>query len=390
MAIALRPPRPTATLPDLSKPLGSEALVLQAAGGAFRVDRILLEGGRRAHVEMLLVDTGTVRAALLPTRGLGLWRANIEGLDCGWKSPVDGPVHPNWVAVSEPSGIGWLDGFDELLVRCGLRSFGAPDFDADSGRLLFPLHGRIANLPTAQLRVELDSAHSLLHISGVVAETRFLQYNLRLVARYTFALGMPTIEVHDTVENHGNTPTTVQMLYHVNIGEPLLEAGSQLHLAAKKVIARDPHSAAGLGEWSTYSAPQPGYTEQVYFSASAAKSDHWASTLLTSAKGDKGFAVHYDTRTLPFFTQWKNTVGKDDGYVTGLEPGTGFPNPRTFEAGQERVVTLEGGQAVDFHVKLEGLAKPERVAALVEAIAAQRGGQVETAEFDAEWCVPRN
>ena len=39
-------------------------------------------------------------------------------------------MHPRWVPLSEPSGIGWLDGFDELVARCGLFSHGAPDFDA--------------------------------------------------------------------------------------------------------------------------------------------------------------------------------------------------------------------------------------------------------------------
>ena len=50
-------------------------------------------------------------------------------MELGWKSPVHGPVHPNFVPLNEPSGLGWLDGFDELFVRCGLESNGAPDFD---------------------------------------------------------------------------------------------------------------------------------------------------------------------------------------------------------------------------------------------------------------------
>ena len=40
-----------------------------------------------------------------------------------------------WVPLTEPSGLGWLSGFDELMVRCGLESNGAPDFD-DSGQML--------------------------------------------------------------------------------------------------------------------------------------------------------------------------------------------------------------------------------------------------------------
>ena len=61
-----------------------------------------------------------------------------------------GPVHPKFVPLAEPSGVGWLDGFDELLCRCGLVSNGAPEFD-ERGQLRYGLHGRIANLPARKV-----------------------------------------------------------------------------------------------------------------------------------------------------------------------------------------------------------------------------------------------
>ena len=67
---------------------------------------------------------------MLPDRGLGIWKIMAGGVELGWQSPVHGPVHPRFVPLAEPSGLGWLDGFDELVARCGLVSNGAPDFDA--------------------------------------------------------------------------------------------------------------------------------------------------------------------------------------------------------------------------------------------------------------------
>ena len=125
MNIALPEPSIVSAPPALDKLPPQPATQAKTAAGIFKIWRFVLSGGRRDGVEMLVVDSGSVRAAILPTRGLSLWRANFDGLDCGWKSPVDGPVHPQWVPLSEPSGLGWLDGFDELLVRCGLRNFGA-------------------------------------------------------------------------------------------------------------------------------------------------------------------------------------------------------------------------------------------------------------------------
>ncbi len=389
MPISLPTARRTSTVPNLAQPLSSQAQVLKAAGGEFRVERLILEGGRRDGVEVLLVDTGRVRAALLITRGLSLWRANIDGLDCGWKSPVDGPIHPQWVPLSEPGGLGWLDGFDELLVRCGLRSFGAPDFDAKSGRLLWPLHGRIGNLPTENLEIELDSAHSLLMIKGQVSEQRFLQNNLQLFAQYTFSLNSNVIEVHDRVLNGSDVPGAMQLLYHINVGAPLLGAGAKLHLPADRIVARDAHAAEDIKDWATYRGPTAGYVEQVYFSSPKAI-DGWVPSLLTTADSSKGFAVHYKPETLPYFSQWKNTVGERDGYVTGLEPGTGFPNPRSFEDTNGRVVQLAPGESKEFHLKLEGIASAERVKQLSSRIATANGTSTQTVAMDTKWCVPRN
>ena len=109
----------------LMLPETKTATRVQSAGGAFALQNYRFTTGKRADVELLVVDSGKVRAAICPTRGLSLWRATIEGLDCGWRSPVEGPIHPQWINFAEPNGLGWLDGFDELLVRCGLQSFGA-------------------------------------------------------------------------------------------------------------------------------------------------------------------------------------------------------------------------------------------------------------------------
>lgn len=388
MPIKLPPARNATEVPDLSRPLPASSSPVKCAGGEFRIDRIMLEGGRRAGVEVLIVDTGTVRAALIPTRGLSLWRANIDGLDLRWQSPIAGPIHPQWVALSEAGGLGWLDGFDELLVRCGLRSFGAPDFDKESGRLLFPLHGRIGNLPAENLQMELDAEHSLLHIKGSVVESRFLQFNLRLDVTYTFAIGQSTIGIHDRVTNASDSPTTMQMLYHINVGQPLLGAGSQLHLGAKRLVARNDHAAKDLESWSKYLGPTPGYSEQVYFSSSAADSDGWAAALLTAPDAQSGFAVHYKADTLPYFTQWKNTVGTQDGYVTGLEPGTGFPNPRSFEEQHGRLVTLDKGGVRDFNLKLEGLTSGPRLSELRNKLSQLNNNLTETSRFADDWCVP--
>ena len=87
---------------------------LPGSTGAWSVTKRLLQGGLSDGMEMVEVDNGRMRLMLLPTRGMGVWKAELsESETLGWRSPVRGPVHPKFVPVSEPSGLGWLDGFDE-------------------------------------------------------------------------------------------------------------------------------------------------------------------------------------------------------------------------------------------------------------------------------------
>ena len=77
-----------------------------------------------------------------------------------------------------------------------------------------------------------------------------------------------------------------------------------------------------------------------------------------------------------------------DGYVTGLEPGTNYPNPRSFEGQQKRFVKLTPGESVSFEVDLDILPDAAAVIAAEKAIAALQGDakpQVFTAPQPG-WC----
>ena len=135
-----------------------------AGGRDWSVRLRTCRGGRSEGVHVVELDNGQIVIDVLPTRGMGIWRIRRGSHTLGWRSPIRGPVHPAFVPLYEPSGLGWLDGFDELLCRCGLESNGPPVFD-EAGKLLHPLHGRIANLPASlrgtdrrRGRSEIDAA----------------------------------------------------------------------------------------------------------------------------------------------------------------------------------------------------------------------------------------
>ena len=362
---------------------------LGAAARGCSVRKRTLRGGLADGVDVIRVDNGAFRFDILPTRGMSIWKAWAGDLEVGWKSPNHGPVHPKFVDLGEPGGLGWLDGFDELLVRCGLESNGAPEFD-ETGKLAYPLHGRIANKPAHHVTVSADGESGEIQVVGVVEETRFHFFKTRMTSTITTRAGQTGFQIRDEIENISASPTEVQILYHVNFGEPLLDAGAQFVAPLKTVVPRNEHAASGIAGWENYAAPEPGYEEQVYFMELLADADGNTRTLLKNAHGTAGVSMAFNNRQLPCYTVWKNTTATEDGYVTGLEPGTNFPNPRTYEGEQSRVVKLAGGGRVTYdfglgvHPTADAVAKEERVIAALQ-------GDVKPRVFDAPqegWCAP--
>jgi hypothetical protein len=342
--------------------------VVDLTAGPLAVRSRRLAGGRREGVLLLELVAGDTRVFILPDRGLGIWKMVCGGVELGWQSPVAGPVHPAFVPLGEPSGLGWLDGFDELVARCGLVSNGAPEFDA-AGRLAHGLHGRIANLPAHELAITLDEEAGTITLAGAVDETRFLIHALRLETRLVFSADRPRIAWTDTVTNRSERPATMQLLYHVNLGPPLLGAGAEIVAAIDELAPRAAAAAADIPTWNRYDAPRAGRGEEVHFARIRPDAAGLASALLVAPGGSQAAGLSWRADTLPCFALWKNQGGLADGYVTGLEPATNYPNPRSFEEAQDRVVPLAPGEQVRFELALEHLAG-ERLAAARAAIAA--------------------
>ncbi|MHC4402307.1 MAG: aldose 1-epimerase family protein [Planctomycetota bacterium] len=303
---------------------------VEGPAAGYSVTKRTLCGGLRHGVDVIEVDNGAFRFVVLPTRGMGIWHARMGNVQLGWKSPVKGPVHPAFVPLSEASGLGWLDGFDELLVRCGLESNGAPEFN-DDGTLRYGLHGKIANVPAHKVEVTVDG--------------------------------------DDTVTNLSAEPGELELLYHTNFGVPLLDPGSKAVLPVRKMAPRDAVAVENLSEWDTYGHETPGSSEAVFFFELAADVDGNTRALLHNAAGTAGVSLLFNADQLPYFTLWKNRQAAADGYVTGLEPAINFPNVKSFEKEKGRVAVLQPGESRTFRLELEAHGDAAGVAVAAQAVA---------------------
>ena len=331
-----------------------------------------LYGGLRGGMEIIEVDNGRLKFWLLPERGMGIWKAWIDEIEIGWQSPVRGPVHPQFVPTHEESGLGWLAGFDELFCRCGLESNGAPEFDAQ-GKLKYPLHGKISNLPAFKVETGFNDDSQSISVIGHVEESRFKSQKLALTSEITSRIQSEEIIIRDKVCNLSDLPGEFQLLYHINFSSPFLEKGAEVVAAIKTLVPRTKRAEEGVDQWSTFSAPEAGFQEQVYFLELLGDADGNSQVLLKNASCTRGVSIHFNILQLPFFTLWKNTDSMRNGYVAGLEPGINFPNPRSYEKSQGRVATLMPDESREFELRMEFHLEAASIATAQQKIAGYQG-----------------
>ena len=350
-----------------------------AAGASVR--KRVLRGGLSDGVDIIEVDNGEFRYTVLPTRGMGIWRGSYRGLDVGWQAPVTGPVHPTFVDPQDRGGLGWLTGFDEVIVRCGLDSNGAPTTDVVPNNMGIPseveltLHGRIANLPARYVEVQVVPGDPpTIIVLGVVDEAALFYPGLRLHTAISTARGGNAFTIEDRVTNLRGVESEFELLYHCNFGPPFLGRGARLEVPARVVAPRDARAVEGIGCYADYLGPTAGFVEQAYWYEPLAAASGDTLALLRNADASRGIVVRYNTSQMPCFTQWKNTAALSDGYVTGLEPGTDYPNAKPFEREQGRLMRLAPGASHDVRLTVEVHDNAAGVGAAQEEIAAIQGG----------------
>jgi hypothetical protein len=238
------------------------------------------------------------------------------------------------------------------------------------------LHGRISNTPAHFVEVSVTpGAGGKLSVTGIVDETMMFGPHFRMKSTTETVPGSNSLTLIDEVTNMRGVPGELELLYHTNFGGPFLDEGAKLVAPLLEVAPRDARAVEDMATWDTYRGPTTGYVEQCYFLDVAARKSGETVVLLKNGHGDKGVSLRFNKQQLPYFTQWKNTTAEADGYVTGLEPATNYPNLKTFERQQGRVVVLQPGETYSTRLEIHIHNTAEQVAKVEEEVREIQGNQ---------------
>ena len=315
---------PTFTLTDVAHGLWVDSFAIEAddlgvaPASRWSVTKRTLRGGRRDGVDLIEVDNGALSFSVVPTRGMGIWKGNYRGDRLGWDSPVrDGPVNPAFVNLMNWGGLGWLEGFDELLVRCGLENNGAPyevktvKPDGSEGHTTFGLHGKIANIPASivALRVEAEPQPSH-HDRGARGRVEAVLDPDPDGHRDHHGPGLEPPGRPRRFLNLGDSPVEMQVLYHWNFGPPLLEEGSRFVAPRDGRPARRPRDG-GARPSRRLRRADAGFRRAGLFHECCGAGGEPGRTLamLRNRSGDRAVVLRYDPTSSPRSASGRTPAG---------------------------------------------------------------------------------
>ncbi len=279
------------------------------------VEEMRLCSGRGDGMRMLYVRNG---------KGLEFWvsldrcaditRLSLHGDNFSFVSAC-GYVAPSYY---DKDGVGFLKSFTAgFCTTCGLTAVGNPC--TDDGEKL-PLHGTISNTPCESFGYWIDDEN--IYIKAVVRDARIFSHKLVLEREYVVSLEENTIVMTDKVKNVGSAAAPYEIMYHCNMGYPLVCEDTQFVIPAEKVVPRNEHSATGLENCLKAEKPQADYEEMCFYHEMSGT----PTVSVFNPRLGKGLKMTFDTKELKCFTQWK-MMGEYD-YVMGLEPGNCNPDGR--------------------------------------------------------------
>lgn len=261
---------------------------------------------------MAEIDTGPLRVTLFEDGLFDLYRMTYRGINLSFLSK-NGIFTPSGVDTATSYGEAFPGG---MLYTCGLESVG--------GRPGERTHGRLHSLP---MRVErlvpgdgegeegLLEEKGLLLLQGSTADTALFGQNLRFTRRVISAIGSSRIRVEDCVRNDGFTPVPICLLYHVNVGYPLLDEGATVTAEVEETVPRTPFARREQAKWRIMEPPADGIPEQVFYHRTKDGIARFENPSLGIA-----LTVRFDPVAMPWLLQWKSRGSGD--YALGLEPST--------------------------------------------------------------------
>jgi hypothetical protein len=295
-------------------------------------------------------------------RAFDVGRCEMNGTPMAWISPP-GFVGP-WFA--EPEGLGWFRSFPGGLVStAGLdhtllggedtaEHFHQPHLKTTES---YGLMGRIWTLPARLTGYgeRWDGDDCVLWAEGEVHQAAVFAENITLRRRIEAVVGESSFRIRDVVENTGHTRTTHMLLYHCNVGFPIVDEGSQLLVPGEGV----PTDPAPAGDYRVLEAPIPNLTERCYEHEVRTEPDGTVPVGIVNRRIALGVYQLFNKRQLAHQTTWR-MLG-EDLYVVAIEASTNRDAGRWDARARGELIELAPGETRTYELEMGALTSVDEI-----------------------------
>jgi len=339
--------------------------ILRSVGSMTQIagfQKLMITEGKGKGNEIIQVRNGSgLLFQIAVDRAFDIGYCEYQGVPISWLSPT-GPVAPSYYDKEERE---WNRSFEGgLFATCGLTYIGKPNVDQGTA---LGLHGRISSTPAHVLATEAfwEGDEYWLSFKGELRESSALTENVKLERTIRTRFGSNELEITDRVTNEAFQPVEHMILYHFNIGYPLLGGTTQIRLpdARRRWIAGD----GPIKDWERFEPPQDDFMPTVMLHELANIQEGRANAVIENQIEHNGrtkrlkVGLEFDPKALPFLTQWKHAGS--GRYVMGIEPSNATTEGRDMHRRLGTLPYLAPGETKEYRLKLslelaEGEATP--------------------------------
>lgn len=260
------------------------------------IRRYTLTEGREKGLEVLDCDNGKIRFLLNVSKACDIMQLFHEGQNMSF-------VSKNGFTKRETHFLNRFEG--GMLYTCGLDSVG--------GRDGYELHGSFHNIPAEIIRAECNE--NGIVVETIIRDTTLFGENFVMKRKISSEIGGDSVTLEDTLVNEGYKDEEYCLLYHVNVGYPMLDDGAKVIADVGNYTPRTAWAKQNETTMYEMSAAEPNQEETCYFLKLRRP-----EISLVNEKIGKKFTVSYSGDALPHFVEWKSMASGD--YALGLEPCT--------------------------------------------------------------------
>ncbi len=236
-----------------------------------------------------------------------------------------------------------------MFFTCGTDNVGTPGIEPYN---MFPMHGSLRSTPAEHVCADCfwEDGEYKIRLSGEMRQAALFGGNIVLRRTIETYYGSKEIVIRDEFENQAYETSPFMLLYHFNIGYPLLDVGTKIRIPSSKTVLLGEERETAF-PWNEVTAPVDRLPEEVFYHMLQPDEKGLATVSVFNENVGAGLSISFQTKQLPKFTQWKSMASGD--YVMGFEPCNCHVKGQEWEKQNGTLPVIEAGEKKTVELKLQ-------------------------------------